>query len=422
MDKKYKFWVIQIGEPLPIKSGVRKQRLSLLCEKIAIRGHNIVRYASAFDHITKKFITIKDEEFNIRPNYQLKIFKGVGYKKNISISRIIDQILVTKNILQQAKSLIVHKETPHLILVATPPHSVAYKVVKFAKKYNIPVVVDIRDQWPEIFLDLIPNPLKKIFRLLLYFEFSKIKYAFSNSTAITSVMKDFLLWGLTYSKRKATSFDRVFYIGTQVAKFPHLKCKKLQRIYSECNDKIVFIFIGTFSNYFNPSIIVDVARKLWNEGYKESVFLLAGDGDYYHSVSEKAKNLPNVKLLGWLKHQEIMYLLKFSDVGICPLNHNRPFLPNKVFIYLSAFLPIISSTQGEFRDIIEKYNIGFYYSPNNIRGLYNCIKNFINNPELIQEMKSNVKKVFWDLFYAEKIYNDFVDHLEFIIENYRNYV
>ncbi len=420
--KKLSIWTIQIGEPLPIKKGVRKQRTSLFCEKAAQKGHNVIRFASAFDHITKKFHTTKDETIHIGENYTLKLFKGFGYKKNISISRMIDHLIITNKMVRYAKLLIKQSKRPDIILVATPPHNLAYRIVRLAKKHKIPVVVDIRDQWPDIFLDWLPHELHGICRLLLYFEFYKIRYALSNCTAMTAMMKDLLFWGLGYSKRNVSVFDKVFYIGTlpiSISLPNKINNSKLENIYLECNGKITFVFIGTFNNYYNPSIIVAVANKPWEEGYKEAIFLLAGDGNYYPSIKERAKNVPNVRLLGWLKHEEIMALLSFSNVGLCPLTQDRAVFPNKVFIYFSAFLPIIVSTKGELKDLIDKYKIGCFYEPNDIEGLYNCIKKFIDNPRLIQEMSRNIRRIFWDLFYAGNIYNDFVEHLELIVENTR---
>ena len=73
-------WLIQIGEPIPIKKGIRKQRLSLLCEALVNNGHQVIRWGNAFDHITKKMIF----EFIYK---NTKIFKIEDLANVLNVSR-----------------------------------------------------------------------------------------------------------------------------------------------------------------------------------------------------------------------------------------------------------------------------------------------------------------------------------------------
>jgi glycosyltransferase involved in cell wall biosynthesis len=86
--------------------------------------------------------------------------------------------------------------------------------------------------------------------------------------------------------------------------------------------------------------------------------------------------------------------------------------PNKAFIYLSAGLPIISSCMGELRDIIEKYQIGFYYPPGDADALSSCILELYNDPELYHKMALNAKNLFDEKFDSDKICSEYVDYLE----------
>ena len=175
-------WLIQIGEPIPIDDRVRKQRLSMLSEKLAERGHKVLRWGSAFDHITKKMLHPGDFQFELMNNIKVQLIKGTGYKKNISFARIVDHLVISSKILSMANKA----DKPDVILVATPPHNIAFNVVKFANKHKIPVIVDVRDQWPDIFLNYLPKSLWKISRMLLFREFAIMKKTFRNATAITA--------------------------------------------------------------------------------------------------------------------------------------------------------------------------------------------------------------------------------------------
>ena len=52
-------------------------------------------------------------------------------------------------------------EKPDIMVVSMPSVLLCNEAVKFAKENNIPVVVDLRDMWPDIFADRAPKMLKK---------------------------------------------------------------------------------------------------------------------------------------------------------------------------------------------------------------------------------------------------------------------
>ncbi|MBW2078949.1 MAG: glycosyltransferase family 4 protein, partial [Deltaproteobacteria bacterium] len=232
------------------------------------------------------------------------------------------------------------------------------------------------------------------------------------------IMDELLHWGLRCSRREKTTHDKVFYIGTRIADDVDLKDLRpeLKAMFSDFSGKTVFTFVGTFNNFYNPSIIIEVAKRLEREGRKDVIFVLAGSGEYYDEVKAKAHNMDNIRLTGWLQHEEIMALLKHSDVGICPLNECRPCFPNKVFIYLSAYLPVISSTPGEFEKLMKHHKLGIFYYPGDVEGLYHSVI-ALTDPLARTKFKRNVTSVFDKLFDADKIYSEFTEHIECIATN-----
>ena len=60
-----KAWLIQIGEPLPIGAGVRKMRTALLAQEMVKRGHNVLWWASTFEHQTKRMLYDSDMEVEV---------------------------------------------------------------------------------------------------------------------------------------------------------------------------------------------------------------------------------------------------------------------------------------------------------------------------------------------------------------------
>lgn len=130
-----------------------------------------------------------------------------------------------------------------------------------------------------------------------------------------------------------------------------------------------------------------------------AVLFLVGDGDVIpeikklvaiHSLQEKVRFVPR------LPYPELMRYTAAADLGLAldkPLSLNYQLaLPNKVFDYIQAQTPIISSPLVEIERLIKKYDCGEIIStvdPETIAVLVNSI---LANPTRLQQLKDNCKK------------------------------
>lgn len=401
-------WIIQSGENLPFQEKARKIRTAILADKLVERNHKVLWWTSAFDHFNKDWIVKQESRITVNNGLKIIALKGVGYKKNISFLRLIDNRIIAWKFRKLAMTM----PKPDIIIANTPPYEIVYNTIIFAKSNNIPVVVDIRDCWPDTFFNHITPGLHQLAKIFLYKDFQMIKKIMEMATGLIGVSNTFLDWGLGYAKRNKTWKDRVFYLGCK----NNLNSNNIQKSSKFINDfdfknKFVVTFIGTFSVYHDPSILLECAEKLSNSNI---YFVLAGDGELFNKIKKRASTLQNVLLPGWLNHDEISTLLQNSHVGVCPANKNIDLFPNKAFAYFSANLPIISAFYGDLKEIIEKYQIGFFYPANDANALVTYIKKLHEDKDLYKEMSDNVQNIFNDKFDAEKIYNDYVDHIEAI--------
>jgi glycosyltransferase involved in cell wall biosynthesis len=404
-----RIWVAQVGEPIPLRPGVRRQRLTLLCEALVRRGHEVVRWGSAFDHITKTWLSDRSTEI-VRDGVTVRLLRGLGYRRNVSVRRYLDHQAIAWRFQRSARQL----PSPDCLLVATPPHMLAAAGVRWATRRGVPVVVDIRDQWPDLFVDLAPPPLRRLVRGGLARDFALMQEALRGATAITAMMSDLLAWGLDTAGRARTELDRVYYIGTPRAEAvdPAQVAPALRAQLDRLAGKVVVTFVGTFNRYYNPLIVVEAARRLAARGRPEVAFVLAGDGGLGAQVRQAARGLENVLLTGWLQHEDIIYLLQRSHLAICPLHEDRPCFPNKIFMYMSAGLPVVSSLTGDFQVLAEKHGLGLPYRRGDVDSLVSAIDHAVAHPTLVERMRRNIQEMFAELFDAEHIYDDFAVHLE----------
>ena len=407
-----KVWIIQIGEPLLIRGDERKMRSNLLAEELARRGHEVLLWVSAFDHNTKKWAIQNGRDIISRQNIGVKVLRGTGYKKNVSFKRFADHRVISWKFRHLSKK----EEKPDVIIASMPPHDLTYQSVRYAKKNNVPVIVDIRDLWPDIFLDNLSKYGKAMGRLLLLNDFRMVKNTMREADSLVAVSNSFLQWGLSYGNRHKSYADRVFYLGYHRPE-PQIDSERvrdeLREILERLDNREVVIYIGTFSDSQDPSVITECARRFVNS---DIVFVFTGYGDLYENVKAELADLQNVFFVGWLNQYEIDALLLKSSIGVCPYSRDSTIFPNKACMYLSAGLPVISSYKGDLGEMIEAEKIGCNFLPGDAESLANAISFLTGDQDVYEEMSRNAQASFESSFVEENIYMRFANSVEEIAE------
>lgn len=407
-------WLLKIGETLPLQAGSRKLRTAMLADKLAERGHDVLWWASSFDHFGKKWIFNKDMDFRVNERLRVKALKGMGYRKNISLARFIDHRMIAWKFRRSA----VRIKKPDMIVASMPSYDLAFEAARYAKTYSVPVLVDIRDQWPDIFIENVPPRFRGMARLILKKEFLMLKSLLGMADGLVSMTDPLLKWGLSCAGREKTWKDTVFYLGYRKGELFHNdRTRKIYELGKLLAGKFVVTFVGTFGTYHDPSLLIDCAKEFERQ---DIGFVLAGDGELLQELKGRASSLRNVFFPGWLDQDQITVLLKHSHIGVCPSGQieNKVFFPNKAFSYLAEGLPILSSFRGEIEEIIDKYKVGYSYD--NLESLVKGIKALYNNSDLYREMSANAVSLFGEKFDADKIYVEYAQHVERIAEdNYK---
>lgn len=402
-----KIWLLQTGEPLPMDENVRRHRTGMLSEVLLARGHQVTWWTSAFEHQRKVMLFDCDGEHVLPDGLRLKVIKGPGYRKNVSLARYRDHLEIASKFKLQAEQM---NELPDVIVTSLPCHNLSYEAVRFAKAKNIPVLVDIRDLWPDIFLDKIPYFLKSLGRKALKGDFRKVKELMQKADGILAVSNSYLQWGLEKAGRNRGQWDRVFFLGYSNGRSQDEASKKGAGWLEQLAGKKVILFVGTFGLSYELDLVLDAARRL--ESKDDILFVIAGTGEKEKEISEKARNIKNVILPGWIDRWQIRNLLNISYLGLVPCDSAFGTIPNKPFEYWSAGLPVVSSLEGDMPDLIDKYRIGLSYAPGSLEGLLRCLEKLVEDKNFRDELSANAFAFFTEFGNAERIYSEFADHVE----------
>ena len=77
-----------------------------------------------------------------------------------------------------------------------PSIELTSSVIKYAKKNKVPVYVEIRDLWPDIFFDVAPIFSQTICFVLAFFLNQKLKNSLKNADGIIGIANTYLNWAL----------------------------------------------------------------------------------------------------------------------------------------------------------------------------------------------------------------------------------
>jgi glycosyltransferase involved in cell wall biosynthesis len=407
-------WLITVGERLPTDGpNERLLRTGTLVKLIVGRGHNVVWWTSAFDHVTKKHRFPYDTYIDVSERYRIWYLYGNAYSKNVSLRRMINHYSIAYKFNKYAQN----SPQPDVILCSLPTLELSLAAVEYGNQKKVPVVLDVRDLWPDIFLDLAPKWARGLARLALHAMFQKLRRACSMATAIVGISPGYVNWGVKNAGRSTTELDRDFplaYISEPPSKTMVMGADgfwRKQQI-SKGNGEFIICYIGNPGRVLKLEPVFEAARILRGQR-RRFRFVICGNHEKYKNMLDGSNS---VLLPGWIDTSEIWTLIRIASVGLLPYTSRRDFeisIPNKVIEYMSAGLPVLSSVRGELGHFIEKKEaIGMTYDEDDPATLVKCLCDLYDSPELLKKLSGKAYELYKDNFVAENVYNGMIDYLE----------
>jgi glycosyltransferase involved in cell wall biosynthesis len=416
-------WLIIPGEPTKLDPGKpRLLRTGILSEYLHRRGHTIVFWTTTENHVTKENRAEFSKKKIIDDRYAIWLLYGPLYKKNISFARIRHNVISSREFLRVAPT----EDKPSIILCSYPTLELCNASIQYGQQQDVPVIIDVRDLWPDIFLEIAPRGLKWAARLLLTPMFQQSQSIFRNASAITGITDAAVRWAARRGGRPESSSRNLAFT---MAYSPHAVDAKEQaqadsfwnaRDIPAGGGKFVACFFGQLSPRYELASVVEAAKVLSQRGSGHIKIVLCGTGEAASDLQRRSAGIGNIDFPGWMDKAQIWTLLRRSAVGLLPYPSSPDYIlsyPNKAGEYLSAGLPIISSVQGEMKALLEKGRCGITYANSNATELADILERLANSPERIEEMSLNARQIFQRHFNADRVYSDFSDYIESFARN-----
>jgi glycosyltransferase involved in cell wall biosynthesis len=417
-------WLATIGEPVPLEAGRadRLHRTGYFARFLADRGHRTLWWTSAFDHFRKRHLSARDETVDFDRNLRIRMLRGRGYQRNLSLARLRDHAEIARKFIREAEQAVRHGLRPDLIVGALPSIDLASACTDFGMRHNIPVVLDMRDMWPDIFVDAAPIPMRPLARVLLKPMFRQARRACSQASAIAGITDAFVDWGVMRACRRRTPLDRAFPLGYS-AEPP---ASEAIRSANEAWDRLgvghsgpfTVCYFGGLSRQLDLMHVIHAARLLEGRGLSMQ-FVLCGEGERLKEYRRAAAGLRSVILPGWVDRAAIYTLMRRSHAGLDPLPDRYDFLSsinNKAIEYMSAGLPVVSSPKrGVLSALLQQRRCGLSYEESDARGLADLLQSLSLDGTRWEAMRCASAALFREQFTADTVCASMESHFERIV-------
>jgi glycosyltransferase involved in cell wall biosynthesis len=398
-------WLVSIFENTPLDDNLNT-RFNSIASEASRSNHKVTFWSSTFRHNVKKQRTLSSNEIIISESLKVKFVEAKSYSKNISFSRMLSHFNLGKKIIRAFNN---QQELPDVIVIAFPPISTAYEVVRWAKKKSIPVIIDIIDPWPDVFIQHMTGIKRSIVHFGVYPLQRKTALAFRNSSAIMAISKQYIDWARNYSiEQKKSAY---FYPAVQFDEIKkQLEVAKTKR--TKQNNILTVIYAGSLGFSYDIPTILKAAEILEKQQPKIQ-FIIAGDGPQKAIVGDYQSTHSNLKYLGRLSKENLMEEYYVSDIGLTQhIKGATQSVTYKLFDLLACGLPIMNSLESEMKSIIVDYKVGFHNSPGDFEQLAKNIHLCYEDSALLSAMKTNALQLTAEQGDSKMVYENALHFIE----------
>jgi glycosyltransferase involved in cell wall biosynthesis len=124
-------------------------------------------------------------------------------------------------------------------------------------------------------------------------------------------------------------------------------------------------------------------------------------GEGYMELARRCGVADRLILLPPVPSRDVVAAARGADAGIWtlpPLCRNFTFaLPNKIFEYLAADLPVLAAHYPEPTRLLDKYDVGLTFDPHQPQSIADAINRLIDEPELASRFRASTRTALKDL-------------------------
>ncbi len=270
------------------------------------------------------------------------------------------------------------------VIIATSPQfftALSGRWLSFFKRK--PWIMEIRDLWPESVKSVSAVNDSKIFT---FFEWLELRL-YKNATTLVTVTDAF--------KQRITERgikpDKIFVVKNGANLDLYQAREKSQDLLKKLGLENRFIvgYIGTHGMAHKLDFILESITDLED---RDIHFLFVGDGAEKQKLLNLQQKLgaQNVTFLPPISKEQVPEYLSITDITLVPLKKSDTFktvIPSKIFEASAMQKPILLGVQGESQEIIEQFEAGVCFEPENKTDFLEKLMLLKNNKDLYAKLQ-----------------------------------
>lgn len=269
-----------------------------------------------------------------------------------------------------------------------------FLVSKFLQKT---IVYDSHELFTEV-PELIHRPsVQKIWLTIEQYIFPKLKHVFTVSNSIVNY------------------YEQKYGVNVLLLRnFPmkHVEEKEYSNLVKKfIGNKKALIYQGAINLGRGIELMIDVVKEMDNV-----VLLIAGDGDIQQEIIRKIEEeelTSKVIVLGRVEPKELKSITKLCNLGLSleeDMGMNYKYaLPNKIFDYIHAEIPVLVSNLPEMKKIIGIYNVGEVVVEEEVVKIREQINRLLTT-DFLEELQTAKEDLCWEKEseVIKKVYSPFL--------------
>lgn len=266
---------------------------------------------------------------------------------------------------------------------------------------GLPYVFEVRDQWPEPFIERGVIRNKIVIEVLLWLEWTIYKY----SSAIVALSPG-MAKGIREVLGDIQKPIEVVPNCADVELFcPDVDGSDVRKKYN-WSDKLVFLHAGAMGLANGLDFVVKVASRL--KATEDVHFVLLGKGKEKQFLREKAEKqgLKNVEFLDFIPRINMPPFFAACDVSMVIVDDCRIMegnSANKFFDSLSSGKPVLLNYSGWQREVLEKNKAGFGCPRWDMDEFVDRVLYFNSHREKLLEMGRNARRLAVEEYPRDKL-------------------
>jgi len=342
-------WILQhYATPPDTVSGTRHFNFA---KQLIENGYDVTIFACSFNHSTFKEERLQEGEIS-RIEYiegvRFLWIRGQSYKRN-NWKRMLNMIAYAVRSYMKADSV----NTKPTIILASNPHLFSGLTGYFlAKKYQAHFLFEVRDLWPQVFIDV--GAFSRWHPLIIFLKMIE-RFIYQRAELIITLMGG----AADYLEECGVNRSKIIYLphGVNVEMFQDI-CVELSQeimdgvISKKAMSKMIVGYVGAHGVADALESLLDCCSILKSRGRRDVHFVLIGHGSEKQRLEKKAIEmcLDNISFYQSIPKKEVPAIIKLFDVAVVskkdsPLyKFGTSFI--KTFDYMACGVPILWSVNS----------------------------------------------------------------------------